>query len=128
MAINPGDFCIALNSSFSSYPTIIKFRSKEYGENCSAKVSHMVILNTHRIYRGLGKIKEINLIDPDFIHILEAQVIREDIQKEFWEFITKKLIAECGELKGKAPAKVSSDLLIKVIESNESLGFIHING
>jgi len=127
MAINPGDFCIALSPSFSSYPIIIKFQEKNYGENCSSRKEYMKVLNKVKQYSYLGPIKEIHLTDNDFVSILESQVIREDIQEEFWEFIKKKLIAECGELEVKTPAKASSDLLIKVIESNDSLGFIHIN-
>lgn len=126
MAINPGDFCVALNSSFSGYPTIIKLKEK-YGENCSCKKQHMEILNNNKQYIYIGPIKEINLTDPTFINILETQEIREDMQKEFWEFIKKKLIAECGELKDKSSAQGPSNLFIQVIESNESLGFIHIH-
>ena len=126
MVINPGDFCIALSSSFSSYPTFIKFQEQKYGETCSSKEHHMEILNKHKKYNWLNAYKEIHLTDNDFISILETQVIREDMQKEFWEFIKNKLIAECGELEAKTLAKAPSDLLIQVIESNESLGFIHI--
>jgi hypothetical protein len=130
MAINYGDFCIVTRSSFSNYPTIIQFRTYHAGENCSCEPDHCSILKFNPMYNRVDDLKEIYLTDPLFIEIMETHVIREDIKKEFGEWLRAKLVAECGEEILKSTAK---DFLkpehssIRVIESDEQLGFIHIN-
>jgi hypothetical protein len=90
----------------------------------------MNVLNSYPLYREIFNLKEICLTDPLFIEIMETHIFRKDIKKEFGAWLKTKLVVECGEeiLKSKITDKPKhSDAFIQVIESDEQLGFIHIN-
>ena len=139
MAINPGDFFYTGNSGLTtSYYCICQLNKDGSHKVCSAKKSDIQFLDNPGKWTGkdvvvrsaLDRI-EIGLTDSTFIGILKTQVIRKDMKAEFGEWLTKKLLEICGEqilsskddtietVKQNAPAP-------QIIESNESLGFIHI--
>jgi hypothetical protein len=77
-----------------------------------------------------AELKEIHLTDPLFLDIMSTHVIREDMKEKFGAWLRSKLAAEYGEelltyIKPSSPSTNKQE--IPVVDTVESLGFIHIN-
>lgn len=136
MALNHGDFVLTIMDGLSHYWHITMI-DRDRLQNISLQKEHIHLIETqprNYVYdQPPDKIKEINLTDPLLIEIMETHCFNPKYKKEFSEWLRKKLVAECGEeiLKSKITAKdfLNPDAFIqlKVIESDEQLGFIHIH-